>query len=101
MDTLWKNRRAGDGVRLPGVEDISEELGERGGALLISTGVPDWVRHPQTGAQLRVLGVRRVAACPKCRRPVSAEALSLEGNVSVLDCPHGCGYVWWTTRGGP
>lgn len=81
--TIWREQRAGE--QAPKVWDVSAELG---GAAILYTDRPDWVRHPQTGAQMRVLGVStHDMDCPQCGVRGMLQALELEGQIDVLECP--------------
>lgn len=82
-DTLWFDRKPGED---PPCDDVSEQMGEP--CLLVHGGQADWVRHPQTGEQLRVQATfRSKYPCPNCNADVEAKTTKLEGNIHVRDCP--------------
>lgn len=65
--TTWFNRTAGEGAPLghPSVDQLPDDPN----ALLIHSGIPDWIKNPMTGDQERVTGTEEFAAgtpCPHC-----------------------------------
>lgn len=98
-DTIWRNKHPGQlGSR---VEEVSEELGvgSQGGVLLTHSGVPDWVRHPDTGQQLRVLAMSaQDFRCPVCGDVHIKKCLRLESKgpnrLYVLECK-ACNKFHW------
>jgi hypothetical protein len=93
-ETLWDQKKPGEAGN--GVADVSDQLGDN--ALLIYDR-PDWVRHPTTGAQLRVIDQRRVKTnCPMCKAEVTGTLTEAKGGLKCLDCPSCKQFVWFSRK---
>jgi hypothetical protein len=98
MNTLWNTKKPGEGDS--GVADVSDQLGEP--AVLVYDR-PDWVKHPTTGAKIRVLAAgRRRMDCPSCEQDVTGHVITAEDPdsnekvICCIDCPACDQFVWWT-----
>ena len=64
-DTIWRQRKANEPQPEPNglhMENVSEEMGSGGAALLMMPGGrPDWIKDPETGAQMRCTSYFRTA----------------------------------------
>lgn len=111
-DTIWRSKQPGEKLSAE-LLNVSDEMGDGGGALLVNPGgVPDWVRDP-AGNQVRVIALVHLSKprpCGKCGAdlPVGHEVVVAEvhGDPSkvwyvyacsrngYLDGTDGCGFVW-------
>lgn len=103
-DTIWRSKKPGESARRETI-NVSEEMGEGGGALLINPGgMPDWLRDPN-GMKVRVKAIfplSEARPCGKCgvELPAGTEIVvaDVHGDDSklwfVYACPDKCGFVW-------
>ena len=94
--TTWAKREPGEGDAI--TYDVSEEMGVPGyeGAIMIAP-TPDWIKHPTTGAKLRVTAkARHDVTCPMCHTKVTGSIVSAD-DLHCLDCPSCKQYVWFGT----
>lgn len=97
-DIIWREKKVGELRDKMNTEDVSKEMGG-GGALLIYS-KPDWVRHPQTGEKIKVLGVKNVEMeCPVCKLKAAGRLFILESNLNCFECK-ACKQFVWFLRGG-
>lgn len=84
-NSFWRERipgNLGERITTEHIPEIDQH------AILTYNNIPDWVRRPDTGEQLRVLDHGELnITCPMCKAEVTGNALALEQNVTVLDCP--------------
>lgn len=102
MDRITRQKRVGEVKARGNVEDVSEEVGEGGGALLMYD-KPDVTRDPQTGGVVPVLDVFQPdepMTCPKCggqsKLPVIVAACDGKPDKVwvVMQCPSCNQFVW-------
>ena len=92
---VWGDVRGGAGVKSPAVVDATSEFGEP--ALVIGT--PDFVRRPDTGEELRVVGAfQSYHCCPMCYVTEERQTLALEQSISVFWCRDCEMYVFYRER---
>jgi hypothetical protein len=93
MSTMWSERRAGESAPFgqTQVDLVKEE-----NAVLISDGVPDWIKDPITHRQVRVEGVelQKNVPCPNCKHPIDSARVLVaqrdghpEQQLVVYECP--------------
>lgn len=65
-------------------------------ALLMGSGVPDWVRLPDQlgGTRVRVTEVV-TRACPCGKGDARHLLLGEATGICVAECPHGSGFMWY------
>lgn len=89
-ETVWFDAKPGEEVQ------PARQHPEDPSALIISDGVPDWVRLPSElgGQKVRVLGVK-VGPCP-CGHPHNTNILTLDEptGIKVASC-HARGFIWF------
>jgi len=89
-----------EGGKVPDfVKDVSDQLGEGGGALLI--GGPSWIRTPpELGGKKMYISKQGMVDmnCPVCRRQRPVYVFKLEENVHVSCCENCKQYGWFKPR---
>lgn len=78
-------------------------------ALLVHSGIPDWIADPITKQRVNVEGTLPMPShCPHCRKPLPpglALAAARDGyptqQLVVVECPHEKTYVFLTRERGP
>ena len=86
MDTMWFDRKPGERVSV-GKDDPA--------VLMISEGVPDWVRLPDElgGGKVKVSRAA-IGPCPSCDTRHEVRFLILSGSpYTVAECPKS-GFLW-------
>lgn len=91
MGRIWREKVPGQNTF-----DVSDELGQGGGALLYAN-VPNVVRLPPNlgGKVVGVLSAEN-KPCP-CRSGHTVQHLTLEDNYGVAECQHR-GFLWYRRK---
>lgn len=98
-ETLWMDREPGDMNKGMIVDDVSDQIGDGGGVLLIHEGKPDWISFPKTGEKMRCIEQKKFKiACPSCKVDVEGSVATVTGSMGelhLLDCPACKQFVWF------